>query len=170
MFEIQAIWSFYLRLFAVFHYICKAWSFCHEVTTKNVAVKQAQKQSCCLLERTLSLWENELSVLFCNCSAQNILTPNENGFTCWNCCEKCIVARPCCCREENPKTYFTVFSVSTKTICPLFKTNMNYLICCKELVAVSIKNDIINCVKYHKLFIECHRKFLNALPFKKRKL
>ena len=29
-------------------------------------------------------WENELSVLCCNCSAENILTPYENGFTCWN--------------------------------------------------------------------------------------
>ena len=111
-------------------------------------------------------WENELSVLCCNCSAKNILTPNENGFTCWNCCEKCIVARPCCCREENPETYFTVSAVSTKTICPLCKTNMNYLTCCKEFVAVSVKNDIINCVKCNKLFIECQCKFLNALPSK----
>ena len=100
-------------------------------------------------------WENELSVLCCNCSAENILTPNENGFTCWNCCEKCIVARPCCCREENPETYFTVSAVSTKTICLLCKTNMNYLTCCKEFVAVSVKNDIINCMKCNKIFIEC---------------
>ena len=102
----------------------------------------------------------------CNCSAKNILTPNENGSTCWNCCEKCIVARPCCCMEENPETYFTVSAVSTKTICLLCKTNRNYLTCCKEFVAVSVKNDIINSVKCHKLFIECQCKFLNTLPSK----
>ena len=35
--------------------------------------------------------------------------------------------------------------------------------CCKQFVSVSVKNDINNCVKCHKLFIECHCKFLNAL-------
>ena len=49
-------------------------------------------------------------------------------------------------------------------ICPLCKTNMNYLTWCKEFVVASVKNHIINCVKCHKLFIECHCKFQNALP------
>ena len=43
---------------------------------------------------------------------------------------------------------------------------MNYLTCCKEFVAISIKNDIIDCVKCNKLFVECQCKFLNALPSK----
>ena len=75
--------------------------------------------------------EKELSVLCCYCSAENILTPNENGFTFWNCCEKCIVARLCCSWEEKPEPYFTISAVSPKTICPSCKTNMNYFTCYK---------------------------------------
>ena len=98
-------------------------------------------------------WDNKISLLCCNCSAENILNPNENGFTYWNCCEKCIVARPCCSREDNQETDFTVSVVFQTTTCLLCYTNMNYLTCCKEFVAVNIENDILNCVKCHKLFI-----------------
>ena len=38
--------------------------------------------------------------------------------------------------------------------------------CCKDFVVARVKNDVINCVKCHKCFIECHCKFLNALPSK----
>ena len=48
----------------------------------------------------------------------------------------------------------------------LFKTDMNYLTSYKELAARNVENDIINCVKCHKLFIKCYCKFLNALPTK----
>ena len=43
---------------------------------------------------------------------------------------------------------------------------MKYLNCCKEFVAASVENGIINCVKCRTLFVECHCKFRNVLPFK----
>ena len=154
---------------------CAAGSLCFNTSNKPLDLSQPEQLSKEQMEVDVSAdkthvpkdwWERGSSIICQSCKSENILVNPESHFICWNCHNDNLIAKPCCASEDNADSYRSVCPNTTKFPCPACTVEMLYLSCCESFVPVNKIDDenIIQCGKCNKLFMECNCESYNQLP------